>query len=99
MDSGVHEVVRHCRLYGDEHESLDWIHYLRYIARKPHYLKNNGIYDMMPNPMRIYMDAYESKSWGSVLRVLSKLAERGGFESALATVNRSNTRQRTLTVL
>ena len=25
MDSDLHEVVRHRRLYGDEHESMDWI--------------------------------------------------------------------------
>ncbi len=89
MDSDLHEVVRHRRLYGDEHESMDWIPYLRYIARKPRSLKNSGIYDMMPKPMQMYMDACESKERSKVLKVLAELTERGGFESALTVVNKA----------
>jgi hypothetical protein len=55
MDADMHEVVRHKRLYGDEHESMDWLPYLTYIARKPRSLRNSGIYDMMPQTMQIYM--------------------------------------------
>ena len=86
MDSDLHEVVRHRRLYGDEHESMDWIPYLRYIARKPRSLKNSGIYDMMPESMRMYMDRCEGKDRGKVLKVLAELTERSGFESALARI-------------
>ena len=89
MDSDLHEVVRHRRLYGDEHESMNWIPYLRYIARKPRSLKNSGIYDMMPEAMRMYMDGCESKSRGKILKVLAELTERSGFESALTTVNKA----------
>ena len=95
MDSDLHEVVRHRRLYGDEHESMDWIPYLRYIARKPRSLKNSGIYDMMPESMRMYMDGCESKSRGKVLKVLAELTERSGFESALTTVNKAIEHQAT----
>ena len=95
MDSDLHEVVRHRRLYGDEHESMDWIPYLRYIARKPRSLKNSGIYDMMPESMRMYTDGCESKSRGKVLKVLAELTERSGFESALATVNKAIEHQAT----
>jgi len=87
MDSNLHEVVRHRRLYGDEHESMDWIPYLRYIGRKPRSLKNSGIYEMMPNSMKMYMDGCESKDRGKALKVLAELTERSGFESALSTVN------------
>ena len=89
MDTNLHEVVRHRRLYGDEHESMDWIPYLRYIARKPRSLKNSGIYDMMPDSMQIYMDGCESKDRGKVLKVLAELTERSGFESALTTINKA----------
>ena len=95
MDSDLHEVVRHRRLYGDEHESMDWIPYLRYIARKPRSLKNSGIYDMMPENMRIYMDGCESKDRGKVLKVLAELTQRSGFESALTTVNKAIEHQAT----
>ena len=89
MDTNLHEVVRHRRLYGDEHESMDWVPYLRYIARKPRSLKNSGIYDMMPASMQIYMQGCESKERGKVLKVLAELTERSGFESALATINKA----------
>lgn len=95
MDSDLHEVVRHRRLYGDDHESMDWIPYLRYIARKPRSLKNSGIYDMMPESMRMYMDGCESKSRGKILKVLAELTERSGFESALTTVNKAIEHQAT----
>ena len=95
MDSDLHEVVRHRRLYGDEHESMDWIPYLRYIARKPRSLRNSGIYDMMPESMRLYMDGCESKSRGKILKVLAELTERSGFESALTTVNKAIEHQAT----
>lgn len=87
MDSDLHEVVRHRRLYGDEHERMDWVPYLRYIARKPRSLKNSGIYTMMPDSMQIYMDSCESKDRGKILKVLAELTERSGFESAVNTVN------------
>ena len=95
MDSDLHEVVRHRRLYADDHESMDWIPYLRYIARKPRSLKNSGIYDMMPENMRMYMDGCESKDRGRVLKVLAELTERSGFESALLTVNKAIEHQAT----
>ncbi len=89
MDSDLHEVVRHRRLYGDEYESMDWIPYLRYIARKPRSLKNSGIYEIMPDSMKMYMDGCESKDRGKALKVLAELTERSGFESALTTVSKA----------
>ena len=87
MDADMHEVVRHKRLYGDEHESMDWLPYLTYIARKPRSLRNSGIYDMMPQTMQIYMDNCENKERGRVLKVLAELTERTGFASAVNTVD------------
>lgn len=87
MDSDLHEIVRHRRLYGDERESMDWVPYLRYIARKPRSLRNSGIYGMMPEPMQIYIDGCEGSERGKILKVLAELTERGGFDSALNTVN------------
>jgi hypothetical protein len=87
MDKDMHEVVRHKRLYGNEHERMDWLPYLTYIARKPRSLRNSGIYDMMPQTMQIYMDSCESKERGRVLKVLAELTERTGFSSAVKTVD------------
>ena len=87
MDTDMHEIVRHKRLYGDEHERMDWLPYLTYIARKPRSLRNSGIYDMLPQSMQIYMDNCESKERGRVLKVLAELTERTGFASAVKTVD------------
>ena len=82
MDSRLHEVVRHRRLYGDERERMDWIPYLQYIARKLRSLKNSGIYDMMPGPMQVYMDSCESKDRGRILKILAELTKRTRFPGA-----------------
>jgi transposase len=87
MDKDMHKVVRHKRLYGNEHERMDWLPYLTYIAKKPRSLRNSGIYDMMPQTMQIYMDNCETKERGRVLKVLAELTERTGFTSAVKTVN------------
>mgnify|MGYP002624331678 FL=1 len=87
MDSDLHEIVRHKRLYGDEKERMDWLPYLKYIARKPRSLRNSGIYDMMPEAMRHFMDTCDSVDRGKILKTLSELTDRTGFESALRTVN------------
>ena len=63
MDQDMHEIVRHRRLYGEEEtESMDWLPYLKYIARKPRSLRNSGIYEMMPENMRHFMDTCECGS-------------------------------------
>lgn len=87
MDSSLHEIVRHRRLYGDERERMDWIPYLKYIARKPRSLRNSGIYDMMPQSMQLFMDSCESSERGKILKVLAELTERSGFDSAVGTVD------------
>ena len=88
MDSDMHEIVRHRRLYGEnETESMDWLPYLKYIARKPRSLRNSGIYDMMPENMRCFMDSCSSSDRGQILKTLSELTDRTGFDSALRTVD------------
>lgn len=87
MDSDMQEIVRHTRLYGDEYERMDWIPYLKYIARKPRSLKNSGIYGMMPENMQQYMDTCAGSERGKVLKVLAELTEKTGFESAVKTVD------------
>lgn len=88
MDSNMHEIVRHRRLYGNyEQRSMEWLPYLKYIARKPRSLRNSGIYDMLPATMRQYMDSCKNADRGQILKVLADLTDRTGFESAVQTVN------------
>ena len=88
MDQDMHEIVRHRRLYGEEEtESMDWLPYLKYIARKPRSLRNSGIYEMMPENMRHFMDTCANEDRGQILKTLSELTDRTGFDSALRTVD------------
>nr|MCR5089285.1 IS21 family transposase [Oscillospiraceae bacterium] len=88
MDPHMAEIVRHKRLYGDVHqESMNWLPYLKYIARKPRSLKNSGIYDMMPQSMRQYMDSCENAERGRILKMLSDFTDRSGFDSAVSAIN------------
>lgn len=87
MDRDMHEIVRHKRLYGNEPEHMDWLPYLKYIAKKPRSLRNSGIYDMMPKSMQLYMDNCQNAERGRVLKVLAELTERSGFTSAVHTVD------------
>ena len=88
MDSHMNEIVTHRRLYGDyKQTSMDWLPYLKYISRKPRSLKNSGIYDMMPQSMRLFMDNCKNSERGKILKVLSELTDRSGFGCALRIVN------------
>lgn len=90
MDMNQQKVVRYRRLYGDwVQTSMDWLPYLKYIARKPRSLRNSGIYDMMPPVMQKYMDSCDNSDRGKVLKVLSELTDRTGFDSAVRTVEQA----------
>ena len=90
MDDKQHVIIAHNRLYGDKkQQSMEWLPYLKYIAKKPRSLKNSGIYDMMPENMRFYLDKCPSTERGQILRVLSELTDRTGFGSAIQTVNQA----------
>jgi len=90
LDASMHEITRHKRLYGEEHQkSMDWLPYLKYIARKPRSLRNSGIYDMMPENMQHFMDTCQNSDRGQILKALSELTDRTGFDSAIQTVNQA----------
>lgn len=88
FDEHMKEIIVHKRMYGDNKQvSMDWVSYLKYIARKPRSLKNSGIYDMMPLTMQFYMDNCENSERGKILKILAELTDRTGFNSAVTTVD------------
>ncbi|MDO4803053.1 MAG: IS21 family transposase, partial [Prevotellaceae bacterium] len=90
MDEDMREIVRHKRLYGDDYQkSMEWLPYLKYIARKPRSLRNSGIYEMLPENIRKYVDNCANSDRGQILKVLAELTERSGFESAVRTVDQA----------
>lgn len=90
LDKADHEIVMHRRLYGDDTQpQMDWIPYLDYISRHPRSLKNTGIYAMMPEQMQHFLSNCSGEDKRDVLRILSELTERTGFDSALQTVDKA----------
>jgi hypothetical protein len=90
MDMQHRPIVTHTRLYGGQKQSsMEWLPYLTAISRKPRSLFNSGIYDMMPENMRRYMDTCGSTDRGAILKVLAELTSRTGFDSAVQTVNQA----------
>ena len=90
MDEMLRVIVTHRRLYGSEHqESMEWTPYLSYISRHPRSLKNTGIYEMMPDELRGYLNSCAGADRGKILKTLAELTGRTGFDSALQTVSQA----------
>jgi len=89
-DQNLQDIVHHKRLYGDSPQrSMNWVPYLKYVARSPRSLKNSGIYDMMPSSMQQFLDVCDHSDIGHVLKLLSELTDRSGFDSAMHTVEQA----------
>lgn len=59
LDENYREIVRHERLYGNyKQQSMQWLPYLNQLARRPGALKYTGIYQMLPYPLKEYMESY-----------------------------------------
>ncbi len=90
LDENYRVIISHRRLYGDyRQESMEWLPYLKQLSFRPRALKYTGIYDMMPDVMRNYVDSCSNTETGRVLKVLSELTDRNGFENALKTVEQA----------
>ena len=90
LDESHREIVRHERLYGEtKQQSMKWIPYLTQLSRKPGALKYTGIYQMLPSPVRDYLDKCGKTDKGKVLRTIAQLTERSGFEQVVHAVERA----------
>ncbi len=88
LDKNHQPIVRHQRLYGDSRQqSMQWLPYLTQLSRSPNALKYTGIYPMLPDSLKTYLDQCGRSDKGKILRVIAALTARNGFEGALATVD------------
>jgi len=88
LDESYREIVRHERLYGDhKQQSMQWLPYLNQLARCPGALKYTGIYQMLPQPVKEYMEDLSKQDKGKVLRVIANLTQKSSFEKAVETVS------------
>ncbi len=94
QDENYREIVRHRRLYGNtKQQQMDWLPYLKQLSLRPRALKYTGIYELMPASMQTYLATCSNSEVGQILKILSELTDRTGFESALNTVNHAITYQ------
>lgn len=83
LDESYREVVRHPRLYGEaRQESMDWLPYLDQLARRPAALKYTGIYDLLPEKVRSFLDQLSARGKGETLKVLAALSRETDFTQA-----------------
>lgn len=87
LDESYREIVRHNRLYGDyKQQSMEWLPYLNQLAKCPGALKYTGIYNMMPQTIRDFLDRCNKSDKGRVLQAIASLTSKNGFEKAVETV-------------
>jgi transposase len=87
LDKEMKEVVVHSRLYGKEkQESVDWLVYFNQLSRKPRALKYTGIYKMLPDSIRIWLDRVSVKKQSSALKILASITKESGFKVAVKTL-------------
>jgi transposase len=90
MDENYREIIRHRRLYGDtKQQSMQWLPYLKQLSIRPRALKYSGIYEIMPPSLKQFLESCSNSETGKVLKVLAKLTDRTGFDSALNTVSQA----------
>ena len=87
LDGSCRPITVHERLYGaTKQQSMNWLPYLTQLSRCPGALKYTGIYKMLPDPLREYLDRSDKSSRGKILSVIAKLSDKSGFEKAVETV-------------
>lgn len=84
LDTNFKEVVSHRRFYGKEtQESMNWIPYLDQIAKYPTAFKYTGIRNMLPDPVKEYIERLDTRNRGEALRILSKITDETSFENGV----------------
>ena len=88
LDKTHQVIVRHRRLYGNSRQqSMQWLPYLTQISRSPNALKYTGIYPMLPESVKAYLEKCSKSDKGKILKVISTMTERNGFEGAMGPVD------------
>jgi len=90
LDESHREVVKHERFYGSfKQQSMKWLPYLTQLSRSPGALKYTGIYQMLPEVVKDFLEKCNKSDKGKVLQVIASLTEKSGFERAVESVDRA----------
>ena len=89
LDENYREIVRHERLYGEgKQQSMQWLPYLTQLSHRPGALKYTGIYEILPDAVKDYLDKCNKSDKGKVLKTIAHLTEKSGFENAVASIEK-----------
>lgn len=76
------EIVRHRRLYGNEHKkSVQWGPYLRAMSRKPRSFLNAGLRDLLPDELVLYLSEISNHDRGEILTVMADVYDSKDFDA------------------
>ena len=88
LDENYRPVVIHKRLYGsDKQRSMQWVPYLEQLAKRPRAIKYSGIYEMLPEEVRSFLDTAGGEQASSILFMLAKMTQQTSWENAITTVS------------
>ena len=88
LDESLRDITVHERLYGaTKQSSMNWLPYLTQLARCPGALKYTGIYKMLPDPLRDYLESLGRSQKGKILYAIAAFCQQHGFEAAVDTVS------------
>ena len=88
MDESQRHIVVHERFYGDfKQQSMKWLPYFTQLSRCPGALKYTGIYQMLPKPLKQYLEKCSKSQKGKVLQAIASLTEKSEFKETLVTVS------------
>jgi len=84
LDRDFKEVVIHSRLYGDYRQSsIKWLPFLSQLAAKPNAIKYSGIMEVLPDPLKTYLEKCDRSEKSRLFATLSDIGQKAGFEQAL----------------
>ncbi len=87
LDEEMRIIVKHKRLYGEnKQEAMDWLLHLTQLSRRPATLKCSSIYDILPEPIKLWMEQKPRDKRSKALKLLAKLTESSDFDTAVNVV-------------
>jgi hypothetical protein len=89
LDYNSNFIVTHCRLYGDEKESMVWVPYLELMSKRPTALKYTGLFNQLPATLKEYMNQCDYVNKKQALKLFTKMTADTNIDSAIAAFEES----------
>jgi len=88
LDDSLRPVVSHQRLYGTgKQQQMDWLPYLTQLSRRPGALKYTPIYELLPDPLQMWIGKQSKQGTGKALGLIAQLAAQSNLQTACKAVS------------